>query len=70
MNVSAGVVVSRIGLSRFYFFAPQFELQPPAMRSVPRFAPDFERTNLCETGSEAHNQVHVAHFLAIAQQGH
>ena len=36
---------------------------------LPRFTPEFERTNLGETGSEAHYQVHVA-FLAIPQQGH
>src|ERR1700728_217307 len=60
----------RIEFPRLCLFAAQFELQPPAMRRVPRFTPDFERSNLCETGSEMHNQIYVAHFLAIAQQGH
>src|ERR1700737_5159583 len=60
----------RIDLLRLKVYAAQFELQPPAMRRVPRFTPDFERSNLCETRSETHNQVYVAHFLAIAQQGY
>jgi hypothetical protein len=60
----------RIELLRWCFFAAQFELQPPAMRCVARFTPEFKRANLRETGLETHNQVELAHFLAVAQQGH
>src|ERR1700686_1746359 len=56
-----GLWFRRIELLRFCLFAAQFELQPPAMRRVPRFTPEFERTNLRETGSETYCQVHVAH---------
>src|ERR1035437_5833990 len=65
-----GLWFRRIELLRLCLFAAQFELQPPAMRRVPRFTPEFERANLRETGSETHNQVHVAHLLAVAQQGY
>ena len=65
-----GLWFHRIELLRLCLFVAQFELQPPAMRRVPRFTPEFERTNLRETGSETYSQVHVAHFLAVAQQGH
>jgi hypothetical protein len=58
-----------VELLRFCLFAPQFELQSPAVRGVPRFTPEFERANLRETGSETHNQMDFAHFLAVAQQG-
>src|SRR5580692_2100649 len=57
-------------LLRLHLFAAQFELQPPAMRRVSRFTPDFQRANLCETGSETYHEVHVPHFLAVAQQGY
>ena len=59
-----------IELLRLGLFAAQFELQPPAMRSASRFAPEFERTNLRETGCNTYKEIDVTHFLAIAQQGH
>ena len=59
----------RIELLHLCLFAAQFELQAPAVRRLPRFTPQFERTNLGETGSEAYCQVHVAP-LAEAQEGH
>src|SRR5260370_7324514 len=59
-----------IELLCLFLFAPQFELQPPAMRCAPRFTPEFERTNLRKAGSETYNQIDVTHFLAINQQGH
>ena len=65
-----GLWFRRIKLLRLCLFGAQFELQPPAMGRVPRFTPEFERADLRETGSEAHNQVELAHFLAVAQQGH
>ncbi len=46
-----------IELLRLFLFAPQFELQPPAMRCPPRFTPEFERTNLRKAGSETYNQI-------------
>ena len=48
----------------------KFELQSPAMWRVPRFAPEFERANLSENGSETHNQVHLTQSFAVAQQSH
>src|ERR1700722_10303785 len=49
-----------IELLRLRLFAAQFEFQPPAMRRVPRFAPEFERADLGETRPDTHNQVQLA----------
>ena len=65
-----GLKIRRSGLLRLGLFAAQFELQPPAMRGVPRFTSEFERAHLRKTGPEMHIQVQLAHFLAVAQQGH
>src|ERR1700693_5390034 len=64
-----GLWFNLIVLLRLCLFAAQFELQAPAMRRLPLFTPEFERTNFSETGSQAYCQVHVAP-LAVPQQGH
>src|ERR1700675_2831579 len=51
-----GLWFRRIELLRLCLLAAQFELKPPAMRRVARFTPEFERTDLRETGSETYNQ--------------
>src|SRR5437868_11231239 len=64
-----GLRYNRIDLLRLCLFAAQFELHAPPMWRLPRFTPQFKRTNLGEAGSEAYGQVHVA-LLAIPQRGH
>src|ERR1035437_9281907 len=68
--VRHGLELRRSGLLRLCLFAAQFKLQPPAMRGVPRFTPEFERAHLRKTGSEIHTQVRLAQLFAITQQCH
>src|SRR5277367_3388457 len=62
-----GLWFGSVELFGLCLFAAQFELQPPAMLGVPRFTPEFERANLCETDSEANSQIQLAQLLAVTQ---